>query len=189
MEWEGGGSGGEVRTEVYRGRAVRVGRGSGRGFPGTTIAPQVRVKRPRSLQSRTAGGASCSVLLFALHALVGLTALHAQPAKSASAASSRGKFDAGKVNFSVSVGGIESTYRVFGFYILPGSSVEVEARSPGDGGDGGSFRLEAGLHTQSLGAVGIARWRFVAPGARPSRRWCGRGAGSVNIFVRASRRP
>jgi len=119
----------------------------------------------RSPKSRSAGIASQSVLLLALHALVGLSALHAQPAKSESAATSRGRFDSGKVNFSVNVGGVESVYRVFGFYILPGSTVDLEARSPGEAV---SFRLEAGVHAKPLGAVGAVgarRWRFEAPEA------------------------
>lgn len=77
-----------------------------------------------------------------------------------SASSKAGEFDKGGVSFAVRVAGVESTYRVFGFYIMPGETVEVAARSTGAAG---AFRLEGGIEVRPLGAVGAARWRFDAP--------------------------
>ena len=77
-----------------------------------------------------------------------------------SAASKGEEFDRGKVNFSVSVAGVESVYRTFGFYIMPGQTVEIAARSIGEAG---AFRLESGIAAKPFGAAGAARWRFDAP--------------------------
>lgn len=86
-----------------------------------------------------------------------LPALQAQPAAGEKAALKPAGFDSGKVNFSVSLAGVESIYRVFGFYIMPGSRVEIATRAAGAAG---TFRLESAVETTP---VGVGRWRFDAP--------------------------
>ena len=72
-------------------------------------------------------------------------------------------FDAGKLDFGVSVAGVESTYRVFAFYVMPGDTVDVVARSLSPSpSPSAKFVLTSKLGTTTLGR---GRWRFKAPAA------------------------
>ncbi|MEO7794393.1 MAG: hypothetical protein ABIV06_06415 [Thermoanaerobaculia bacterium] len=86
-----------------------------------------------------------------------LEALPAQRAPGGKSVLKPERFDSGKVDFSVNVAGVESIYRVFGFYIMPGTTVEIAARAAGEAG---AFRLESGIETTPFG---VGRWRFDAP--------------------------
>ncbi|MEO8196991.1 MAG: peptidase M15A [Thermoanaerobaculia bacterium] len=124
-------------------------------------------------------------LLLATLSAADLQASDLREAASRSFAAKPAIFDRGKVDFSVTVAGVESAYRVFGFYIMPGEEVEIAARALGEAG---GFRLEAGIETRPLGAAGAARWRFQAPaipGLYPMTvvREPGGQAMLLNIFV------
>lgn len=99
-------------------------------------------------------------LVLALYVGGGLPSARAQSGPGASAGSRDKEFDRGKVSFSVSVAGVDSVYREFGFYIMPGETVEIAARSASKAA---TFRLETGLAAQPLRSTGATRWQFAAP--------------------------
>jgi hypothetical protein len=66
-------------------------------------------------------------------------------------------FESGKLDFTVSLAGVESSYRVFSIFVLPGDSFTVVARAPREAA---KFRLESSLPSA---AAGTGRWRLEAP--------------------------
>ncbi len=96
-------------------------------------------------------------LALALHLAGAQPALLAQGSPGAAAASLKARFDPGKVSFSVQLEGVESIYREFAFYIMPGESVDLVAHTADPEK---SFRLQSALVTEALAG---GRWRFAAP--------------------------
>lgn len=66
-------------------------------------------------------------------------------------------YDAGKLDFTVSLGGVESSYRVFAFYVVAGDTFTVVTRAAKPAA---TFLLASKLETTALGG---GRWRLEAP--------------------------